>query len=196
MRCGRISVEGEAEEIAISPGPRSLQKHGKRPNPYSTIGLDKFESVCAELSAKREYIAKEIGTPEALVRFVDSKNGWIPVVVRPGEVIQKKNSTEGAAGVSILGPVEMSNDVTHEQKHYDNFKARKFIRVVPSHRFTRPARPVEGFHSFYRRTSPAMAYDARLGAAVMIITLLCLVFYGRLCTILLWLYVLARFRKN
>lgn len=106
MRCGRISVEGEAEEIAVSPTSRYRLRHGRRENPYSTSGLDKFESVYAELSARREYIAKKTGVPPALVRFSYSKNGWVPVVARAREVIGKKNGGVNAAGVSILGSVE------------------------------------------------------------------------------------------
>jgi len=354
MRCGRISVKGEAEEIAVSPGPRSRQKHGKRSNPYSTGGLDKFESVYAELSAKREYIAKKTGTPDALVRFLYSKNGWIPVVVRPREGNRKKNCGVRASRASILGPVEKNhgekdgelrredkgNDInggsesisisgfderSHslvmpssqflkitvfgflglramwtrrsavfeamamavvmavggvmcmkkfilsrvsyfstlfrnnkasqngggveeiaeqkdvyklsrrtprlghivsapssplrahlqpikfsasasaspraakqktidpEHKHHQS-KAKKFRRVVSmENRPTRTAR-LQGSDSFYRRTSPAMAIDTSVGATVMIITLLCLVFYGRLCAIFFtsaWWYLLS-----
>lgn len=109
MRCGRISVKGEAEEIAVSPRPRCRHRHGKRLNPYSTRGLDKFKSVYAELSARREYIAKKTGAPEALVKFAHSKNGWIPVVVRAREGIWKKNGGAGAAGASILGPAVKNN---------------------------------------------------------------------------------------
>lgn len=109
MRCGRLSVVGEAEEIAVSPRPRSRQRHGKRLNPYSTRGLEKFKSVYAELSARREYIAKKTGAPEALVKFAHSKNGWIPVVVRAREGIWKKNGGVGAAGASILGPAVKNN---------------------------------------------------------------------------------------
>jgi len=344
MRCGRISVKGEAEEIAVSPRARSRQKHGKRSNPYSTGGLDKFESVYAELSAKREYIAKKTGAPEALVRFVYSKNGWIPFVLRPREGIGKKKAVAGAAGASILGPVEKSNredgelrkkdegndlnggsesisisqfdershnlvmswyeflkitafrflsfsamcmrrsavavlmlvssvmcekklilsgvssfttlfgnprnpktdqneggveeiaeqkdfyklsrrtltpglsvrapssplrahvqpikfsasaylkpeNTDPEHKHLQS-KAEKFRRAVSmENRPTRTARP-QGSDSCYRRTSPAMANDGRVGATVMILTLVCLAFYGRLCAIFFtsaWWYLL------
>lgn len=109
MRCGKLSVEGEAEEIAVSPKACSRHRHGKRSNPYSSRGLDKFKSVYAELSARREYIARKTGAPEALVRFAYSKNGWIPVVVRGKELIGKKNSGACAAGVSILGPSVNNN---------------------------------------------------------------------------------------
>lgn len=109
MRCGRISVEGEAEEIAVSPTSRYRLRHERRENPYSTSGLDKFESVYAELSARREYIAKKTGVPPALVRFSYSKNGWVPVVARAREVIGKKNGGVNATGVSILGSVEKND---------------------------------------------------------------------------------------
>lgn len=109
MRCGKILVEGEPEEIAVSSKACSRQRHGKRSNPYSSRGLDKFKSVYAELSARREYIARKTGLPEALVRFAYSKNGWIPVVVRGRGVIGKKSSGAGAAGVSILGPAVNNN---------------------------------------------------------------------------------------
>lgn len=112
MRWGRISVKGEAEENSISPRPRSGQKHGKRPNPYSTLGRDRFESVYAELSTKREYIAKKTGAPEALVRFAYSNNEWIPIVVRPGEGFGNKNGGLDVAGASGLGPLEKNNEVT------------------------------------------------------------------------------------
>lgn len=106
MRCGRISVKGEAEEISVSPRPRSGQKHGKRPNPYSTLGRDKFETVYAELSAKRENIAKKTGAPQALVRFVHSNNEWIPIVVRSGNGVGNKNGGLDVAGASGLGYLE------------------------------------------------------------------------------------------
>lgn len=109
MRCGRILVEGEAEEFAVSPRSGCRQRHGKKSNPYSTRGLDKFESVYAELSARREYFAKKTGVPENLVRFAYSKNGWTPVVVRAGDGIEKKNGGENAAGVSIPRPVVKKN---------------------------------------------------------------------------------------
>lgn len=119
MRCGKILVKGEAEEIAVSPKPKSRQRHGKRSNPYSTRGLDKFKSVYAELSARREYIAEKTGAPEALVRFAYSKNGWIPVVVRGIDVTGTKNSGAGAAGVSILGPVVKNNGQDGELRKED-----------------------------------------------------------------------------
>lgn len=109
MHCGRISVKGEAEEIAVSTRPRSRQKHGEKSNPYSSGGLDKFGSVYAELSAKRQYIAKKTGVPEALVRFVYSENGWRPVVVRPREENGKKNVGAVASRDSILESEEKIN---------------------------------------------------------------------------------------
>jgi hypothetical protein len=109
MLCGRIAVKGEAEEIAVWPRPRSQQKRGKRSNPYSTGGLDKFESVNAELSSKREYIAKKTGAPEALVRFMYSKNEWIAVVTTPREAIGKKSCAGGATVALVLGPPEKNN---------------------------------------------------------------------------------------
>ncbi|GLJ29176.1 hypothetical protein SUGI_0575240 [Cryptomeria japonica] len=85
MRCGRLSVEGEAEEVISKK--KKKPHHGKKmssSNPYSTIGLDKFASLNAELSAKREYVARKTGTPEAMVRFVYTSKGWAPVVVKNG----------------------------------------------------------------------------------------------------------------
>jgi hypothetical protein len=118
-------------------------------------------------------------------------------VVKAREGNGKKKSSVGSARVSILGHVEKSNDVNHEHKHHHNSKAKIIRRVVPMDNLhsTRPARHVQGFHSFYRRTSTAMGYDASVGATVMIITLLCLVFYGRLCALLIWLYLLSMFNK-
>lgn len=109
MRCGGISVVGEAEEIAVSPRPKSRQKHSKRSTLYSTRGLDQFENLYAELSARREYIANKTGAPEALVKFSYWEDGWVPVVVRAREGIWKKNNGVGTAGVSILGPAEDNN---------------------------------------------------------------------------------------
>lgn len=109
MRCGRILVIGEAEEIAVSPRMRSRQKHGKRSNPYSTSGLDKFQSVNAELSAKRKYIANKTGVTEDMVKFVSSKKGWVPVVIGARDQgTEKKNNGEDASGVLILGPPELN----------------------------------------------------------------------------------------
>jgi hypothetical protein len=205
MRCGRISAEGKAEEIEVSPRPRYWQRHGKRSNPYSTRGLDEFESVYAELSAKREYIASKFGVSEAMVRFMFSKKEWIPVVLRARDQgTRKKNSGEDAAGVSILGPVDKSNSVNHEHEHHNHLhdsEAKEFRSPMSmdNPHGTRRARPVQGSESFYRRTKEAMAYDARVGASVMIITLLCFVFYGRLCAILFtgaWLYLLPMFREG
>lgn len=112
MRCGRISVKDEAQEIAVSPRTSSRQKHGKsqRLNPYSTSGLDKFESVNAELSAKRKYIANKTGVPEDMVKFVSSKKGWVPVVIgAKDQGTEKKNNGEDVSGVLILGPPEINN---------------------------------------------------------------------------------------
>lgn len=109
MRCGSILVKGEAEEMVDSPRPRSRQGHGRRSNPFSTSGLDKFQSVSADLSARRERMAKETGVPESMVRFEYSKMGWTPFVVINGEVMRKENSGWATAGVSILGPAEINN---------------------------------------------------------------------------------------
>lgn len=358
MRCGRILVEGEAEEIALSPRPRFWQRHGKKSNPFSSRGLEKFETVYAELSAKREYIAKKTGVPEDQVRFAYSKNGWTPVVMRTRDGIGKKNSGEGAAGVSIPRPVEKNNgekdgelrrkdeghdsngksesisisvfdershslvmpwsrflkatafglfglsamwerrsgvpsaltmaaamtvggvmcmkkfilsvvssfaalsrnprnskttqdgggveaiaeqkDVDkvirripradlltvsapcspvrahvqstefsamaspravkmkdeHKHHHHNNSKAKKIRRIISmDNRPTRSLRP-QGSDIFYRRTRPAMAYDASVGAASLIIALFCLAFYGRLYAIFFtsaWWYLLPMF---
>lgn len=320
MRCGRISVAGDAEEIAVSPKPKYRQRHGKRLNPYSTTGLDKFESIYAELSAKREYIAQKTGAPEAMVRFVSSKKGWIPVVLGArDQEMRKKTSGGDADGVSIVVPAENNNgktgvelskdegnDITverenisisvlderrhslvmqwsrflqnttlgflgvsamlvkfivcgasclavlfgnpnpsqeaiaeqqdgnrriprapgltvsapasplgahgdptdflataspraakpqnidSEHKHHQS-KVEKYRRAVSmDNRPTRLARS----DSFFR---PAMAYDANLGATVMILTLLCFVFYGRFCAIFFTcacLYLFTMFREG
>lgn len=89
------------------------QRHGKKLNPYSTTGLDKFESVYAELSAKREYIAHKTGAPEAMVRFIYSEKGWVPVVLaNRGREIGTKNSGGDAARDSIVVPAENNNNET------------------------------------------------------------------------------------
>lgn len=259
MLCGRISVESKAEEIAVTPTPRCRQKHGKRSNPYSTIGLDKFDRVYAELSAKRKYIANKNGVPEAMVRFVSSKKGWIPVVIGVREQgTEKQNSSVDDSGVSILGPAENNNgeigreskekdegnDINSESERRDltvgapispvraegdptEFWDTASLRVVDSknvdlehnnhhhhsedkmcRRFVfmddwpsyRPASPVLGSDSFYRKTKATVGYDASVGAVtVMIIMLFCFVFYGRLCAILFTsacLYLVAVFREG
>lgn len=114
MRCGRILVKGKAEEIAASPGPRVRQKHGKRPNPYSTSGLDKFQAVCDELYSKRQYAANKAGVPEAMVRFVSSKKGWIPFVIGATDQKTWKENPNGdiSRSVSILVPAENNNGET------------------------------------------------------------------------------------
>lgn len=211
-------MEGKAEEISVPPRIRSRQRDGKRPNPYSSEGLDKFENVCAELSARRKYISNKTGAPEALVRFTNSGNGWVPVVMREG--ISKKNSSEGAAGVSILGPVENNNSQKHRElgrkqefsaiptavqpknidsKHnhrHDQPKAQTIRRVLAvDNPPTIPARPVQGS---YWRTSQAIAYDTSVCVAVFIITLLCLVFSDWLSAIFFtsaWWCVLPILRK-
>jgi hypothetical protein len=223
MRWGKISVEGEAEETAVSPTPRSRQRHGKGSNPYSTTGLDKFENVYAELSARREYILKNTGAPEALVRFTYWNNRWVPVVVKPREGIWKQNSGGGAAGISILGPVENNNSEKHRGLgRKDEFsiitaspravkpknmspehnrprhqsKAKKMRRVVAVD--YRPTRPASEVHGSYRRTRKSMAYDTSVSATVVIITLFCLVFSGRLCAVFFtsaWWYFLPMLRK-
>lgn len=197
--------EGEgAEQMAVSPRPRLLQRYGKGLNPYSTRGLDKFENVYAELSARRRYISNNTGAPEELVRFKDGNNGWVPVVVRAREGIWKN-------GVSILGPVENSNSDNHRElgrkvaitafpravkpknmvPHHHNTKTKKIKRFVAVD--NRPNRHAETMKGSYRRTRQAMAYDAIVSATAIIITLFCLVFSGRLCAIFFtsaWWYLL------
>lgn len=128
MRCWKdISRrQGKAEEIAVLAGPRTRRKHGKKSNPYSTSGLDKFQSVCDELSTKRQYFANKVGVPEAMVRFVSSKKGWIPVAMGTrgfdpdGDtagvsilVPAVNNNSDGdTAGVSILVPAVSNNSET------------------------------------------------------------------------------------
>lgn len=91
------------------PKLRSRQRHGRRSNPFSTNGLDKFQSVSADLSARRERIARETGVPKSMVRFKYSKKGWTPFVVINEEVIRKKNNGWATAGVSIPKPAEINN---------------------------------------------------------------------------------------
>lgn len=113
IHCGRLSMVGDAEEIMVSPGPRYRPRHGQRSNPYSTTGLDEFESICAELSAKRERFAQKTGAPQALVRFVSSRKGWTPVVIGARDhKIGRKNTGGEAAGVSNAVPAENNNEET------------------------------------------------------------------------------------
>lgn len=102
--CGRTSLNGKPEKI--SPWP----KHEQRPNPFSTSGLDKFHSLCAELSARRKYIANKIGVPEDMVRFVASNKGWVPILIGVrDEGTRKKNSDGDASEDWILGPENNKN---------------------------------------------------------------------------------------
>lgn len=212
MRCGRISVDGEAEEIAVSPRSISRQRHGKGSNPYSTRGLDKFENVYAQLSDRRKYISDKTGAPEALIRFSYWNKEWVPIVAKPTEGIPKKNSGGGAAGISILRPVENHNN-NREKKQRDfeikdefsvlmaspravkpknadaehnhgrvQSKAKKMRRVVAVD--YRPTRPARAVQGSYRRRRQAMAYETSLNATVIVIALFCLVFSGRLCAVL------------
>lgn len=113
MRCGRMPVKGDAEETAVLPGPRYRPRNGQRSNPYSTTGLDKFESIHAKLSAERERVAQKTGAPQAMVRFVSSRKGWIPVVIGDKDhKIRRKNSGGDAAGVSNMVPAENNNEET------------------------------------------------------------------------------------
>lgn len=249
MHCGRVCVKGEAEENAISPRPRSRQKHGKRSNPYSACGLDKFQSVYAELSSKREYVANKTGVPEAMVRFVSSKNGWIPVVMGardqkihggdaarvstlvPAEdtngetggelrIKDERNDiidgserkgaptsavrahgdlTDFCATVSVQAVNPKNNDPEHNHRHHHSeVKTLRRAVSLDSWASPRPASPVLRSENFYRNTRAAEFYDASVGAlTIMIITMFCFVFYGRLFAILFtsaWLYLVAMFR--
>lgn len=81
------------------------------------------DCIYTELSARREYIAKNTGAPEALVKFAHSRNGWILFVVRSREGIWKKNDGAGAVGASSLGPVLKNNgqkDGELRRKHLGN----------------------------------------------------------------------------
>lgn len=185
MRCGKISVEGEAEEIAVSPRPRFCQKHVKKPNPYSSRGLDKFETVYAELSAKREYVAKKVGVSEDQVRFSFSKDGWTPVVMRTRDGTGKKNSGEGAAGVSIPGSGEKKNR-SRELRGKDErsgrsegisiaaFDARSHSLVMPFSRFLRTtAFGLFGLSAIWARRS-AVPSALTLAAAMAVSGVMCM----------------------
>ncbi|GLJ29175.1 hypothetical protein SUGI_0575230 [Cryptomeria japonica] len=90
------SEKEEAEDIipgslrdAKTPQLIMMKKKKKRHhekkscfNPYSTFGLDKFTSLSAELSAKREYVSRKTGIPEAKVRFAYTSKGLVPVVLK------------------------------------------------------------------------------------------------------------------
>ncbi|KAH9303830.1 hypothetical protein KI387_008234 [Taxus chinensis] len=107
IRCGRLSVAGEAEEII--PISQTRQRHTKpSSNPYSSRGLEKFARLKAELSARREYVARKTGTPEAMVKFADSGEGWVPVIV--------KNGFNGGQA-SILPPIRTKEDNQRKENY-------------------------------------------------------------------------------
>lgn len=183
MRCGKISVEGEAEENAVSPRPRFCQKHVKKSNPYSSRGLDKFETVYAELSAKREYVAKKIGVSEDQVRFSFSKDGWTPVVVRTRDGTGKRSSGEGVAGVSIPGSREKKNgklggnderNGKSESISITAFDARNHSLVMPCSRFLRTtAFGLFGLSAMWARRS-AVPSALTLAAAMAVSGVMCM----------------------
>ena len=66
-------------------------------------------------------------------------------------------------------------------------------------RLTRPRKLHESYSFYGRRRSPTMAYNADLNTTVLIITLFCLVFYGRLSTILFtcaWMALQAKSKNQ
>ncbi|GLJ29174.1 hypothetical protein SUGI_0575220 [Cryptomeria japonica] len=85
---------------------------GKKPcfNPYSTVGLDKFDSLNAELSAKREFVARKTGIPEAMVRFAHTSKGWVPVVLKNGH-----GGNDG--GHSSLVSIGTEQDTVNREKY-------------------------------------------------------------------------------
>jgi len=84
----------------------------------------------------------------------------------------------------------------HKQQHHNQSKVKKIRRIVSmDDRPSRLARP-QGPDIFYRRTRPAMAYSASVGATSLIIALFCLAFYGRLHAIFFtsaWWYLVPMF---
>ncbi|KAL2653608.1 hypothetical protein R1flu_021736 [Riccia fluitans] len=59
-------------------GRKKSTTNSSRPNPYSSIGLDKLALARAELDAQRAQFAAEKGVPISAVRFVSgSARGWI-----------------------------------------------------------------------------------------------------------------------
>lgn len=195
-------MESMGEEITLSPLPPMPKSHGKRSKTHSTSGLDQFQNVYAEPSAHEENISDRVSEPEAMARFVSPKQRRVPVVIGARDQESgRKNSGAGASRVSIPGSVEESNSVNREQEHRHHNRVKSFRRSMSRdyQHSTKPAIALQGSDSFNRRTKPTMASDARVGAIIMIIILLCFVLYGRLCAILFacaCLYLLPKFRED
>lgn len=81
--CPRITTELAALREAMS-ALRGRYRRSKKAssNPYAGRGLDKFALVSAELEAKREKLAAQLGTPLSVVKFaIGSHSKWIPIII-------------------------------------------------------------------------------------------------------------------
>ncbi|XP_058781149.1 uncharacterized protein LOC131655271 [Vicia villosa] len=115
--CGSFQHQQDLELPCSSPKPKSKRK----PNPYSSRGLDKFSTLLSELDQQRKKVYSQMNPRDiSFVRFAYSNdNDFVPIVVKLKNNNQKKHKSE-----------EQVNKVRHvtsfsepmDQKHVEETK--------------------------------------------------------------------------
>ncbi|KDP41614.1 hypothetical protein JCGZ_16021 [Jatropha curcas] len=83
--CGSFHNQQEDEYDSPCSTPRRSRKSSKdSKNPYSTLGLDKFSALLADLEKKRQKIYSQVDPQDiSIVRFAfSSSNDCVPIVVK------------------------------------------------------------------------------------------------------------------
>ncbi|KAL0924799.1 hypothetical protein M5K25_005657 [Dendrobium thyrsiflorum] len=132
MFCGVSSFSHVDDELSSPSTPRGTKKkHSStnNKNPYSSRGLEKYNSVLSELEAKKEKImAGRTGSVDGevpMVRFMYSKSqDWVPIVVRlkdennSSPLSPKKTApAQSRLKAELLNPPALLSPKTKARKH-------------------------------------------------------------------------------
>lgn len=152
--CGS-SHHPQDEDEALGSSPCSTPRRSSRKsskdskNPYSTLGLDKFSALLADLEEKRAKIYSQMGSQDiSLVRFAySSSNDCVPIVVKlkdqnkacsgdKDETKDHKPRTTHKAEALEKSPTETSIVYHHEE---ETEKKRILSWNFKSHVWKRPS---------------------------------------------------------
>ncbi|KAL5074669.1 hypothetical protein RYX36_013653 [Vicia faba] len=114
--CGSFQHQEDLELPCSSPKSKSKRK----PNPYSSRGLDKFSTLLSELDQRRKKVYSQMNPRDiSFVRFAYSNdNDFVPIVVKLKNNNQKKHKSE--VQVKVRHTTSFSEAM--DQKHVEETK--------------------------------------------------------------------------
>ncbi|KAL4181802.1 hypothetical protein AMTRI_Chr12g272850 [Amborella trichopoda] len=194
--CGRFAVEEEGDHPWHPPSTPTkairCKKSKANKNPFSSIGLDKFAMVSADLNAKRQRILAQLGPQDSsMVRFMYSYpiKRWVPLVVKVKESNERKPNKDLSKIKSKNQeiPQPKSSEVEQITNSEEREKPKKTENRVSG------TNPGVGFSQGGAKNKTGVWFK---GGSLcyehftLVLILLCLVLYGKvfaiLCTCMWW----------